>query len=84
MRLITFTLSFGIALTCIPACASAQSNTFSQATGAEWVAHCPKNEGYVDWCHAPPAQPTAYSSKPAPSQRAYGSLWRPSRARLQR
>jgi hypothetical protein len=30
MRLITFILSSGIALTWIPACASAQSNTFSQ------------------------------------------------------
>jgi hypothetical protein len=77
MRLITFILSSGIALTCIPACASAQKITHSQGT----VKHCTQSEGNVDCNHA---QATAYSSGPAPSQRAYGSLWRPSRARLQR
>jgi hypothetical protein len=82
MRRIAVIVSSGIALTCIPACAFAQSDsTLSQRT---WVAHCPKNEGYVDICHVPPAQPTAYVGRPAPSQRAYGSLWRRSRARLQR
>ena len=78
MRLITFILSSGIALTWIPACASAQKITYSQGT----VVHCPQFEGYVDYTHH--AQPTANSSGPAPSQRAYGSLWRPSRARQPR
>ena len=73
MRLITFILSSGIALTCIPACASAPGM---------WVAHCPKNEG--DTVCARDAQPIVQESRPAPSQRAYGSLWRPSRARKPR
>jgi len=76
MRLTTFILSSGIALTCIPACASAQS-TFSQPS----VSPCPKHEGYPDCGHDGLARSTA----PAPSQRvAYGSLWRPSRARKPR
>jgi hypothetical protein len=70
MRLITFILSSGIALTWIPACASAQKITYNpQGT---IVKHCPQSEGNVD-C-APHVQPAA------PSQRAYGSLWWPSRA----
>jgi hypothetical protein len=77
MRLITFVLSSGIVLTWIPG-ASAQKITHSQGT----VVHCPMHEGYIDCAHH--AQPTAYSSGPAPSQRAYGSLWRPSRARQPR
>jgi len=79
MRLITFSLSScGIALTCIPARASAQS-----IQPGMWVAHCPKNEG--DTVCARDAQPIEQASRPAPSQRvAYGSLWRPSRARKPR
>jgi hypothetical protein len=77
MRLITFILSSGIALTWIPACASAQKITHSEGT----IKHCTQAEGYIDCNHV---YPTAYSSGPAPSQRAYGSLWRPSRARQQR
>jgi len=47
MRLITFILSSGVALTWIPACASAQSNnTFSQASVSTIT--CPKHEGYPD------------------------------------
>ena len=76
MRLVTFILSAGIALTCIPACASAQSNTFSQPS----VSPSPKHEGYPDCGHDGLARSTA----PAPSQRAYGSLWRPSRERPRR
>ena len=44
MRLTIFMLSSGIALTCIPACASAQSLQPGIPPGM-WVAHCPKNEG---------------------------------------
>ena len=47
-----------------------------------WVAHCPMNEG--DTVCARDAQPIVQESRPAPSQRAYGSLWRPSRARKPR
>jgi len=47
MRLITFILSFAIALTCIPAFASAGSKTFSPA-GISTA--CPTYEGYPD-CH---------------------------------
>jgi hypothetical protein len=82
MRLISFILSTGIALTWIPACASAQSNTFSQASVS--TIPCPKHEGYPDCGHDGLARSTAYSSRPAPSQRAYGSLWQPLRARQQR
>jgi hypothetical protein len=71
MRLTIFILSSGIALTCIPACASAQS-TFSQPS----VSPCPKHEGYPDCGH----DGLTRSFAPAPSQRAYGSLWWPSRA----
>ena len=71
MRLTIFILSSGIALTCIPACASAQS-TFSQPS----VSPCPKHEGYPDCGH----DGLTRSIAPAPSQRAYGSLWWPSRA----
>ena len=78
MRLITFILSTGIALTWIPGCASAQKITY----GAGTIKHCTQSEGNVDCNHV---YPTAYSSGPAPSQkRAYGSLWRPSRARQSR
>ena len=78
MRVITFILSSGIALTWIPACASAQS-----IQPGMWVAHCPKNEG--DQVCARDAVPIAQASRPAPSQRvAYGSLLRPSRARKAR
>jgi len=77
MRLITFILSSGIALTCIPACASAQSLQPGIPPGM-WVAHCPKNEG--DTVCARDAVPIVQESRPAPSQRAYGSLWWPSRA----
>jgi hypothetical protein len=79
MRLITFVLSSGIVLTWIPG-ASAQKITHSQGI----VVHCPMHEGYIDCAHH--AQPTAYSSAPAPSQRAYGSLWQwqPRRARQPR
>lgn len=77
MRLITFILSSGIALTWIPACASAQKITYGEGT----IKHCTQAEGYIDCDHV---YPTAYSSRPAPRQRAYGSLWRPKRARLQR
>jgi hypothetical protein len=73
MRLITFILSTGIALTWIPACASAQS-----IPPGMWVPHCPKNEG--DTVCARDAVPIVQESRPAPSQRAYGSLWGPSRA----
>jgi uncharacterized membrane protein required for colicin V production len=47
MRLITFVLSFAIALTCIPAFASAASKTFSPPTVST---SCPTYEGYPD-CH---------------------------------
>ena len=78
MRLITFILSSGIALICVPACASAQSLQPGIQPGM-WVAHCPKNEG--DTVCARDAQPIEQASRPAPSQRAYGSLWWwPSRA----
>jgi len=40
-----------------------------------------RHEGYPDCGHDGLARLTAYSSTPAPSKRAYGSLWRPSRAR---
>jgi hypothetical protein len=77
MRLITFILCSGIALTWIPACASAQKITYGEGT----VKHCTQSEGNVDCNHV---YPTAYSSGPAPSQkRAYGSLWRPSRTARQ-
>ena len=91
MRLITFILSSGIALTCIPTCASAQSLQPGIQPGM-WVAHCPKNEG--DQVCARDAVPMVQESRPAPSprqaapgaapERAYGSLWRPSRARKPR
>jgi hypothetical protein len=75
MRLITFILSSGIALICVPACASAQSNTFTQASVG--TTPCPKHEGYPDCGH----DGLTRSIAPAPSQRvAYGSLWRPSHA----
>jgi len=78
MRLITFILFSGIALTWVPACASAQS-----IPPGMWVPHCPKNEG--DQVCARDAVPIAQASRPAPSQRvAYGSLWRPNRARKPR
>jgi hypothetical protein len=77
MRLITFILSSGIALTCIPACASAQSLQPAIPPGM-WVPHCPMNEG--DQVCARDAVPMVQESRPAPSQRAYGSLWWPSRA----
>jgi hypothetical protein len=78
MRLITFILFSGIALTWIPACASAQKITYGEGT----IKHCPQGEGNIDCNHV---YPTAYSSGPAPSQkRAYGSLWRPSRVRQSR
>jgi hypothetical protein len=80
MRLITFILSSGIALTWIPACASAQKITHGEGT----IKHCTQAEGYIDCPHTYPMQPTANSSGPAPSQRAYGSLgslWQPRRAR---
>jgi hypothetical protein len=77
MRLITFILCSGITLTWIPACASAQKITYGEGT----VKHCTQSEGNVDCNHV---YPTAYSSGPAPSQqRAYGSLWRPSRTARQ-
>ena len=47
MRLITFILSSAIALTCLPAFASAASKTFSPASAST---PCPKYEGYPD-CH---------------------------------
>jgi hypothetical protein len=78
MRLITFILFSEIALTWIPACASAQSLQPGIPPGM-WVAHCPKNEG--DTVCARDAVPIVQESRPAPSRRvAYGSLWRPSRA----
>lgn len=86
MRLITFILSSGIALTWIPACASAQKITYGEGT----IKHCPQSEGNIDCNHVQPmptansVQPTANSSGPAPSQRAYGSLWQPRRARQPR
>jgi len=67
MRLITFILSSGIALTWIPASASAQKITYGEGT----VKHCTQAEGDIDCNHV---QPTANSRGPAPSQRAYGSL----------
>ena len=73
MRLITFILSSGIALTWITACASAQS-----IPPGMWVAHCPKNEG--DTVCARDAVPIAQASQRV----AYGSLWRPNRARKPR
>jgi hypothetical protein len=84
MRLITFILSSGIALTWIPACASAQKITHN-SDGTIKV--CTQAEGYIDCPHV---YPTAYSSGPARSQRAYGSLgslgslWQPRRARQPR
>lgn len=89
MRLITFILSSGIALTWIPACASAQKITYGEGT----IKHCTQAEGNIDCNHVQPmptansVQPTANSSGPAPSQRAYGSLgslWQPRRARQPR
>jgi hypothetical protein len=82
MRLITFILSSGIVLTCIPACAFAQKVTYSQGAAK----HCPQSEGNVDCDHWQPMQPTVNSSGLAPSQRAYGSLWQwqPRRARQPR
>jgi hypothetical protein len=85
MRLITFILSSGIALTWIPACASAQKITYGEGT----IKHCPQGEGNIDCNHVQPTansvQPTANSSGAAPShQRAYGSLWQPRRARQPR
>jgi hypothetical protein len=77
MRLITFILSSGIALTWIPACASAQKVTHGQGT----IKHCTQAEGNIDCNHV---VSTANSSGPAPSQRAYGSLWQPRRARQPR
>jgi len=47
MRLITFILSSAIAVTCIPAFASAASKTFSTASVST---ACPTYEGYPD-CH---------------------------------
>ena len=89
MRLTTFILSSGIALTWIPA-ASAQSKP--GIPPGMWVAHCPMNEG--DTVCARDAVPMVQESRPAPSprqaapgaapERAYGSLWRPSRARKPR
>jgi hypothetical protein len=84
MRLITFILSSGIALTWIPACASAQKITYGEGT----IKHCAQAEGNIDCNHEQPiansVRPTANSSGPAPSQRAYGSLWQPRRARQPR
>jgi len=90
MRLITFILSSGIALTWIPACASAQKITHGEGT----IKHCTQAEGYIDCPHVYPTaysvQPTANSSGPARSQRAYGSLgslgslWQSRRARQPR
>ena len=60
MRLITFILSSGIALTWIPACASAQKITYGEGT----VKHCTQAEGNIDCNHV---RPTANSSVPAPS-----------------
>ena len=79
MRLITFILSSGIALTWIPASASAQKITYGEGT----IKHCTQAEGNIDCNHVQP-MPTANSSGPARSQRAYGSLWRPRRARQPR
>jgi hypothetical protein len=85
MRLITFILSSGIALTWIPACASAQKITHN-SDGTIKV--CTQAEGYIDCPHVYPTaysvQPTANSSGSARSQRAYGSLWQPRRARQPR
>ena len=64
MRLITFILSSGIALTWIPACASAQSLQPGIPPGM-WVPHCPKNEG--DQVCARDAVPIVQESRPAPS-----------------
>jgi hypothetical protein len=86
MRLITFILSCGIALTWIPACASAQKITYGEGT----IKHCTQAEGNIDCNHVYPmptansVQPIANSSGPARSQRAYGSLWQPRRARQPR
>ena len=86
MRLITFILTSGIALTWIPACASAQKVTYGEGT----IKHCTQAEGNIDCNHVQPmptansVQPTANSSGPARSQRAYGSLWQPRRARQPR
>ena len=86
MRLITFILSSGIALTWIPASASAQKVTY-YPDGT--MKHCTQAEGMVDCNHVQP-MPTANSSGPARSQRAYGSLcslgrlWHPRRARQPR
>jgi hypothetical protein len=86
MRLITFILSSGIALTWIPASASAQKITYGEGT----IKVCTQAEGYIDCPHVYPMQPTANSSGPAPRQRAYGSLgslgslWQPRRARQPR
>jgi hypothetical protein len=67
MRLMTFILSSGIALICVPA--SAQSNTFPQASIS--TSPCPKYEGHPDCGHDGLARSTA----PAPRPVAYGSLW---------
>ena len=58
MRLITLILSSGIALACVPGCASAVPNSLGQTIAGT----CPINEGYPD-CH-PDAdvQWSAYSS----------------------
>jgi hypothetical protein len=57
-RLISLILSSGIALTSIPACASAASNTLRPTS----VSTCPIYEGYPD-CHPEGRSPwTAYSS----------------------
>jgi hypothetical protein len=83
MRLITFILSSGIALACIPASASAQSNTFGHSVS---TLPCPKHEGYPDCSHDGVARSStpAYANRSAPRHRAYGSLWRASRARQPR
>ena len=76
MRLIIFILFSGIALTYIPTRASAQKITHGEGT----IKHCTQAEGNIDCNHV---YPTAYSSRTVPSQRAYGSLWRPRRAARQ-
>jgi hypothetical protein len=48
MRLITFILSFAIALTSIPVCASAGTGTSRQAAFS-----CPAYEGYPDCSNVP-------------------------------
>ena len=63
MRLTTLILFSGIALTCIPGCASAQKITYGEGT----IKHCTQSEGNVDCNHV---YPTAYASSPVPRQRA--------------